>query len=105
MEKPSTFRHGYPGIYREEEMSQRAGLSNTLLVVVVVGVLAVFIYSVLTPVAEYLLALAGILSTTQNSADGISAMSTMWEYWPVYLLLLLMAYTYVRAVKESGQGR
>ncbi len=86
-------------------MKHRAGLSNTLIVVAVVGTLAVFIYSILTPVAEYLLEIAGALTTTQNSADGISAISTMWEYWPVYLLLVLIAYSYVRAIRESGQGR
>lgn len=86
-------------------MKHRAGMSYFLLAVAVVGVLAIFIYSVLTPVAEYLLDLAGVLTTTQNSADGIAAMDTLWEYWPVYLLLLLMAASYVRSVKESGQGR
>jgi len=86
-------------------MRLRAGLSNTLIFVAVVGTLAVFIYSVLTPVAQYILEIAGVLTTSENSAEGITIISMMWDYWPVYLLLVLIAYTYVRAIKESGQGR
>lgn len=84
----------------------RNDLSNTLIAIVLMGFVSVALYSILTPVVNFLLDnVATGITSSEYSADGIGFVSTLWEYWPIYLLLILISYTWVRSIRESREPR
>lgn len=85
-------------------MRTRAGFSWALVYIGLISFVAIFVYSLLTPAAHWMLDFSLSQTTSTYSAEGISAVRDLWDYWPIWFPLVIIATAYIRAVRESKRG-
>lgn len=82
----------------------KAGLSYALIAFAMFSFFTVMVYSLLTPVVEYMLDFSLSMSSSSYSETGIGHVQTMWDYWPVWFALIAITFIFIRAKLESRQN-